>query len=46
MITLTSEAWALDLEFPLVKKKYDLVRDYFLQKYDFDIQKIGDAVYK
>lgn len=39
----TSEEWAEDLTYPLVKKKYDILRNYFLEKFNFDIQKIGDA---
>lgn len=39
----TSEEWAEDLKYPLVKKKYEILRNYFLENFDFDIQKIGDA---
>lgn len=39
----TSEQWAEDLKYPLVKEKYDILRNYFLDNFDFDIQAIGDA---
>lgn len=39
----TSEEWAEDLTYPLVKKKYDILRNYFLKNFNFDIQEIGDA---
>lgn len=34
-----------DLQYPLVKKKYDLLRNYFIKNYGVDIQKIGDATF-
>lgn len=39
----TSEEWSEDLKYPLVKKKYDILRNYFLTNFNFDIQAIGDA---
>lgn len=32
MTTRTSEAWATDIAYPLVKKKYDILQEYFLEK--------------
>lgn len=46
MVGRTSEQWESDLEYPLVKKKYDILRNYLLETYDFDIQVIGDMIYK
>lgn len=46
MVSRTTEEWASDLEYPLVKKKYDIVRNYIQEKFGFDIQKIGDTVYE
>ncbi|KIO43259.1 hypothetical protein DMB45_12465 [Sanguibacteroides justesenii] len=45
MLTKTSAQWADDLQYPLVKKKYDLLRNYFIKNYGVDIQKIGDATF-
>lgn len=46
MLTWTSERWVEELKWPLVKKKYDILRDYFMKNYDIDLRKVGDAVYK
>lgn len=46
MVTRSSEDWVEDLEWPLVKKKYDILRDYFLGKYKLDLQTIGNKTYK
>lgn len=46
MILRTSEEWAADLEWPLVKEKYDLLRTWIQETYGFDLQKIGDKTYK
>jgi len=46
MVTRSSEDWKEDLEWPLVKKKYDILRGYFLEKYELDLQKIGDKIYE
>lgn len=42
----TSNDWKADWEYPLVKQKYDILRNFFIEKYDVDLQKIGDAVYE
>lgn len=39
----TSEEWENDLSYPLVKHKYDVLRNYFKTHFGFDIQAIGDA---
>ena len=39
----TSEEWLEDLKYPLVKKKYDILRNYFLINFNFDIPAFGDA---
>ena len=46
MVTRTSEEWASDLEYPLVKQKYDILRDWIQEKYGFDIQEIGNTIYQ
>lgn len=46
MVYRTSEEWASDLVYPLVKKKYDILRNYFFEEYNFDIQKVGDVTYE
>ena len=46
MTMRTSEEWAADLEYPLVKKKYDMLQAYFLEKYGVDLKRIGDTVYE
>lgn len=43
MTTRTSEAWATDIAYPLVKKKYDILQEYFLEKYNINLKQIGDA---
>lgn len=45
MLIRTSEDWKTDLEYPLVKKKYDILRSWFQEKYGFDMQNIGDATF-
>ena len=46
MTTRTSEAWATDIAYPLVKKKYDILQEYFLEKYNINLKQIGDATYE
>lgn len=46
MLQRTSEDLEAELSaYPLLKKKYDILREYFKETYGFDIKKIGDAVY-
>lgn len=40
----TSEEWASDLTYPLVRQKYDLLKNHISETYGFDIQEIGDAI--
>lgn len=40
----TSEEWASDLKYPLVKQKYDILKNHISETYGFDIQEVGDAV--
>lgn len=42
MYSRTEEEWEEDLTYPLVKQKYDILRNYFLENYHFDIQSIGN----
>ena len=46
MVTRSSEDWSADLEWPLVKQKYDLLKNWLQETYDFDLQKIGDKTYE
>ena len=44
MLTRSSEEWASDLEWPLVKEKYDILRTHFIENYDVDLQEIGNLM--
>ena len=46
MVLRSSEDWAEDLKWPLVKKKYDLLRNWLQETYGFDLQKIGDKTFE
>ena len=46
MIARTSADWAADLEYPLVKQKYDILRAWIQEKYGVDLQTVGDATYE
>ncbi len=46
MVIRTSDQWTSDLAYPLVKEKYDIIHNWFLEKYHIDLQKIGDASYE
>ena len=45
MILKTSADWEEDLKWPLVKQKYDILRNWIQETYGFDLQKVGDATY-
>ena len=45
MISRTSDEWASDLTYPLVKKKYDILQNYFLKTYNVNLKNIGNTVY-
>lgn len=45
-VSRTSAEWEADLRYPLVKQKYDILRNFFLDEYSFDIQKVGDATFE
>lgn len=45
MIVRSTADWKDDLEWPLVKQKYDILRDWIQKEYGFDIQEIGNVVY-
>ena len=45
MTTSTSSELAQDLSYPLVKKKYDILKEWFNKKYGIDLQKVGDTTY-
>ena len=46
MVVRTSADWAEDLKWPLVKQKYDILRDWIQETYGFDLQKVGDVTYE
>ena len=46
MILRTSADWEEDLKWPLVKQKYDLLRNWIQEVYGVDLQKIGDETYE
>ncbi len=46
MITRTSAEWKADLQYPLVREKYDILRNWIQKTYGFDLQKIGDTTYE
>lgn len=46
MAICSSEDWASDLEYPLVRQKYDILRNWLKEKYGFDLQTVGDTFYE
>ena len=46
MVSRTSEEWASDMEYPLVKQKYDILRNYVQESLGIDLKAVGDAVCK
>ena len=42
LLTRSSEEWEEDLTWPLVKKKYDILRNWTQEEFGFDIQSIGN----
>mgnify|MGYP007029442591 FL=1 len=42
LLTRSSEEWKDDLTWPLVKKKYDILRNWVQEQYGFDIQIVGN----
>ena len=42
LLTRSSEEWKEDLTWPLVKKKYDILRNWTQEEFGFDIQSIGN----
>ncbi len=42
MVTRSAEEWKDDLTWPLVKEKYDILRNWMQKHYSFDIQYVGD----
>ncbi len=46
MVTRTVEEWGDYLEkYPLIKRKYDILYDWFLDKYKVDLKKVGEVTY-
>ena len=46
MVLRTSADWEEDLKWPLVKQKYDILRNWIQETYGFDLQNVGDATYE
>lgn len=45
MLFWSYDKWEADFAYPLVKKKYDILRNYFNETYGIDVRQIGDATY-
>ncbi len=43
MIYRTDADWAADLEYPLIKQKYDIIVNHYKNKYGLDIANIGNT---
>ena len=46
MLRHSEEEWAENLKYPLVKQKYDILRNYIIEEYGIDLQEIGNALCK
>ena len=46
MVLRTSADWAEDLKYPLVKQKYDILRNWIQETFGFDLQKVGDTTFE
>ena len=46
MTVRTSADWEEDLKYPLVKQKYDILRNWIQETFGFDLQKVGDTTYE
>lgn len=46
LVYRTDEEWEKDLEYPLVKKKYEISVHYLTEQYGIDVCKIGNTIYK
>ncbi|WP_292266000.1 putative zinc-binding metallopeptidase [Butyricimonas sp.] len=46
MTTRTSAELTSDLQYPLVRKKYDFLQKWFKEKYNIDLKEIGDTTYE
>lgn len=46
LVFRTTEEWAEDLQYPLVKQKYEILTDWLKTEYGIDIVKIGNTTYK
>ena len=44
MLRHSEEEWAENLKYPLVKQKYDILRNYIIEEYGVDLQEIGNAL--
>ena len=44
MLRHSEEEWEENLKYPLVKQKYDILRNYIIEEYGIDLQKIGNAL--
>lgn len=46
LVYRTTEEWAADLEYPLIRKKYDILVNWLKKQYEIDVCKIGNTVYE
>ena len=46
LVFRTTEEWKEDLQYPLVKQKYDILVNWLKTEYGIDIVKIGNAIYE
>ena len=46
MVTKTTTEWEDDLKYPLVKQKYDILRNWIQETFGFDLQNVGDTTYE
>ena len=46
LVFRTTEEWKEDLQYPLVKQKYDILVNWLKTGYGIDIVKIGNAIYE
>lgn len=46
MVTKTTTDWEEDLKYPLVKQKYDILRNWIQETFGFDLQNVGDTTYE
>ena len=46
LVFRTAKEWEDDLQYPLVKQKYDILVSWLKTEYGIDIVKIGNTIYE